>query len=268
MPPLPQLPLSRLHVHACLASLCACVCVHVCMCVFVCMYACVCMCVHVCACVCVCVWMCVRVRVCVEACVQVCARVRRVRGCVYWLPVGCPPVRQRTAVSACVDGPVRAGGGDPRQPAPHQSAASRCPQRGRVGSDACRVALAGRGGWAGPAGWAQMRLGLRGLCRPGATPTVHGSQPFWIRQSDLLLLLCGLLAPLALSLSRRVLTSPYRVLELISSVPNVRDSGRYPIVGPCRPSPGGIKGPLRHARSPGPQVIYSPARDESVDAEF
>ena len=79
------------------------------------------------------------------------------------------------------------------------------------------VALAGRGGWAGPAGWAQMRLGLRGLCRPGATPTVHGSQPFWIRQSDLLLLLCGLLAPLALSLSRRVLTSPYRVLELISS---------------------------------------------------
>jgi hypothetical protein len=54
---------------------------------------------------------------------------------------------------------------------------------GGLKSDACRVALAGRGGWA------QMRLGLRGLCRSGATPTVHGSQPFWIRQSDLLLLL-------------------------------------------------------------------------------
>ena len=44
--------------------------------------------------------------------------------------------------------------------------------------------------------------------------------------SDLLLLLCGLLAPLALSLSRRVLTSPYRVLELISRVISVRDAGR------------------------------------------
>ena len=32
------------------------------------------------------------------------------------------------------------------------------------------------------------------------------------------------------------------------------------VVGPCRPR---IKGPL-HARSPGPQVIYSPARDRSV----
>ena len=29
------------------------------------------------------------------------------------------------------------------------------PQQGRVGSDACRVALAGRGGWASPAGWAR-----------------------------------------------------------------------------------------------------------------
>ena len=47
-----------------------------------------------------------------------------------------------------------------------------------------------------------------------------------IRQSDLLLLLCGLLAPLALSLSRRMLTSPYRVLEFISRVISVRDAGR------------------------------------------
>ena len=52
-------------------------------------------------------------------------------------------------------------------------------------------------------------------------------QPFSIiRQSDLLLLLYGLLAPLAFSLSRRVLTSPYRVLELISRVISVRDAGR------------------------------------------
>ena len=129
-------------------------------------------------------------------------------------------------------------------------AASRCPQQGRVGSDACRVALAGRGGWAGPAGWAQMRLGLRGLCRPGATPTVHGSQPFLIRQSDLLLLLCGLLAPLALSLSRAHLPLPTKFL--ISRVP--QRAGCRAVVGPCRPR---IKGPL-HARSPGPQVIFRP----------
>ena len=47
-----------------------------------------------------------------------------------------------------------------------------------------------------------------------------------IRHSYYFLLLCGLLAPLALSLSRRVLTSPYRVLELISRVISVRDAGR------------------------------------------
>ena len=134
---------------------------------------------------------------------------------------------------------------------PRQPAASRCPQRGRVGSGACRVALAGRGGWAGPAIWAPMRLGLRGLCRSGATPTVHGSQLFLIRQSDLLLLLCGLLAPLALSLSL-VLTSPYR--RSFSS-PGCRfRAGLRAAVGPCRPR---IKGPL-HARSPGPQVIFRP----------
>ena len=34
------------------------------------------------------------------------------------------------------------------------------------------------------------------------------------------------LLSLSLSLSRRVLTSPYRVLELISRVISVRDSGR------------------------------------------
>ena len=90
---------------------------------------------------------------------------------------------------------------------PRQPAASRCPQRGRVGSGACRVALAGRGGWAGPASWAPS--GSRGLPEGCNSPKVHGSQSFLIRQSDLLLLLCGLLAPLALSLSL-VLTSPYR----------------------------------------------------------
>ena len=95
-----------------------------------------------------------------------------------------------------------------------------------MGSDACRVALAGRGGWAGPAGWAQ---GLGHVGHAGGVQLPEGPrvQPFSIiRQSDLLLLLCGLLAPLALSLSRRVLTSPYRVLELISRVISVRDAGR------------------------------------------
>ena len=53
---------------------------------------------------------------------------------------------------------------------------------------------------------------------------VHGSQLFLIRQSDLLLLLCGLLAPLALSLSRAHLPLPTKFL--ISSVPSVRDAGR------------------------------------------
>ena len=71
-----------------------------------------------------------------------------------------------------------------------------------------------------------MRLGSRGLPEGCNSPKVHGSQSFLIRQSDLLLLLCGLLAPLALSLSRRVLTPPYRVLELISRVISVRDAGR------------------------------------------
>ena len=55
------------------------------------------------------------------------------------------------------------------------------------------------------------------------SPKVHGSQLFLIRQSDLLLLLCGLLAPLALSLSRAHLPLPTKFL--ISSVPSVRDSG-------------------------------------------
>ena len=75
---------------------------------------------------------------------------------------------------------------------------------------------------------------------------------FIFRQSDLLLLLCDLLAPLAPSLSRRVLTSPYCVLELVFRVP--QRAGCRAVVGPCRPR---IKGPL-HARSPGPQVIFRP----------
>ena len=71
-----------------------------------------------------------------------------------------------------------------------------------------------------------------------------------IRQSDLLLLLCGLLAPLALSLSRAHLPLPTKFL--ISRVP--QRAGLRAVVGPCRPR---IKGPL-HARSPGPQVIFRP----------
>ena len=133
---------------------------------------------------------------------------------------------------------------------PRQPAASRCPQRGRVGSGACRVALAGRGGWAGPAIWAPMRLGLRGLCRSGATPTVHGSQLFLIRQSDLLLLLCGLLAPLALSLSRAHLPLPTKFAHL----QGVAACG---MPGGSRAMPSPKLGTL-HARSPGPQVIFRP----------
>ena len=64
-------------------------------------------------------------------------------------------------------------------------------------------------------------------CRRGSTPQRStGQQPFLIRHSYSLLLL-----PLVYSLlliSRRVLTSPDRVLELDSSpvVPSVRDAGR------------------------------------------
>ena len=118
-----------------------------------------------------------------------------------------------------------------------------------MGSDACRVALAGRGGWAGPAGWARgwVTWDMPEGCN---SPKVHGSQPFLIRQSDLLLLLCGLLAPLALSLSRAHLPLPTKFL--ISRVP--QRAGCRAVVGPCRPR---IKGPL-HARSPGPQVIFRP----------
>ena len=51
-------------------------------------------------------------------------------------------------------------------------------------------------------------------------------QPFSIiRHSYLLLLLPLVYSLLSLSLSRRVLTSPYRVLELVFRVPSVRDSG-------------------------------------------
>ena len=99
----------------------------------------------------------------------------------------------------------------------------------------------GRGGWVT---WATGGVQL---------PEGPRVQPFSIiRQSDLLLLLCGLLAPLALSFSRRVLTSPYRVLELVFRVS--QRAGLRAVVGPCRPR---IKGPL-HARSPGPQVIFRP----------
>ena len=143
---------------------------------------------------------------------------------------------------------------------PRQPAASRCPQRGRVGSGACRVALAGRGGWAGPAIWAQMRLGLRGLCRSGATPTVHGSQLFLIRQSDLLLLLCGLLAPLALSLSRAHLPLPTKFL-----ISRVSLSCGTP--GGSRAMPSPYQGTLACPK-PGTPGDFSPARDISVDAEF
>ena len=52
-----------------------------------------------------------------------------------------------------------------------------------------------------------------------------------IRQSDLLLLLCGLLAPLALSPSRAHLPLPTKFL--ISSVP--QRAGLRAVVGPCRP---------------------------------
>ena len=109
---------------------------------------------------------------------------------------------------------------------------------------------AGRGGWAGPANWAQMRLGSRGLPEGCNSPKVHGSQSFLIRQSDLLLLLCGLLAPLALSLSRAHPPLPTKLL--ISREP--QRAGCRAVVGPCCPR---IKGPL-HARSPGPQVIFRP----------
>jgi len=135
---------------------------------------------------------------------------------------------------------------------PRQPAASRCPQRGRVGSGACRVALAGRGGWAGPAIWAPMRLGLRGLCRSGATPTVHGSQLFLIRQSDLLPLLCGLLAPLALSLSLAACSPP--PTDEVSHLQGVAACGTP---GGSRAMPSPKLGTL-HARSPGPQVIFRP----------
>ena len=119
-----------------------------------------------------------------------------------------------------------------------------------MGSDACRVALAGRGGWAGPAGWAQ---GLGHVGHAGGVQLPEGPrvQPFSIiRQSDLLLLLCGLLAPLALSLSRAHLPPPTKFL--ISS-----GSAACGMPGGSRAMPSPKLGTL-HARSPGPQVIFRP----------
>ena len=76
---------------------------------------------------------------------------------------------------------------------------------GRLGTDEARVT------WDMPEG-----------CN---SPKVHGSQLFLIRQSDLLLLLCGLLAPFALSLSL-VLTSPYRRSFSSPVFRSVQDAGR------------------------------------------
>ena len=103
-------------------------------------------------------------------------------------------------------------------------------------------------------------LGSRGLPEGCNSPKVHGSQSFLIRQSDLLLLLCGLLAPLALSLSL-VLTSPYR--RSFSS-PVFLACG---MPGGSRAMPSPYQGTLACPK-PGTPGDFSPARDISVDAEF
>ena len=121
------------------------------------------------------------------------------------------------------------------------------PQQGRVGSDACRVALAGRGGWASPAGWARgwVTWDMPEGCN---SPKVHGSSR--VLFSGMLLLLYGLLAPLALSLSRAHLPPPTKSAHL-------QGSAACGMPGGSRAMPSPKLGTL-HARSPGPQVIFRP----------
>ena len=121
------------------------------------------------------------------------------------------------------------------------------PQQGRVGSDACRVALAGRGGWASPAGWARgwVTWDMPEGCN---SPKVHGSQLFLIRQSDLLLLLCGLLAPLALSLSRAHLPPPTKSAHL-------QGTAACGMPGGSRAMPSPYQGTLACPK-PGPPGIF------------
>ena len=110
---------------------------------------------------------------------------------------------------------AESGDGKHRDSQPHiclQPAGA--PQQGRVGSDACRVALAGRGGWASPAGWARgwVTWDMPEGCN---SPKVHGSSR--VLFSGMLLLLYGLLAPLALSLSRAHLPPPTKSAHLQGS---------------------------------------------------
>ena len=132
---------------------------------------------------------------------------------------------------------------------PRQPAASRCPPAGASGERCLPRCPRGprRMGWPGQLGAVWVTWAAGGVQLPEG-PRVKAFSI--IRQSDLLLLLCGLLAPLALPLSRAHLPLPTKFL--ISRVP--QRAGLRAVVGPCRPR---IKGPL-HARSPGPQVIFRP----------
>ena len=141
---------------------------------------------------------------------------------------------------------------------PRQPAASRCPQRGRVGSGACRVALAGRGGWAGPASWAPS--GSRGLPEGCNSLKVHGSRRFLLSGNPTCSSCSVVYLLLSLSLSL-VLTSPYR--RSFSS-PVFLACGTP---GGSRAMPSPYQGTLACPK-PGTPGDFSPARDISVDAEF
>ena len=123
-----------------------------------------------------------------------------------------------------------------------------------MGSDACRVALAGRGGWAGPAGWAQ---GLGHVGHAGGVQLPEGPrvQPFSIiRQSDLLHLLYASMVYSLLSLSLSLAACSPPPTDEVSHLQGTAACGTP---GGSRAMPSPKLGTL-HARSPGPQVIFRP----------
>ena len=130
-----------------------------------------------------------------------------------------------------MDGPVRAGRRRSATASPTFACSQQVPPAGAGGERCLPRCPRGprRMGWPGHVGTDEARATWAlpiGCNSHGPRATVS-----LIRQSDLLLLLCGLLAPLALSLSRAHLPLPTKFL--ISREP--QRAGLRAVVGPCLP---------------------------------
>ena len=90
----------------------------------------------------------------------------------------------------------------------------------------------------------QLTKSVRGLCRPGASPTVHGShEPFWIRHSYMYMSMCMYLLTCTCSSCSHWLV--YSLLSLSRSLaacspPPTASSSSSPVFLACR-TPGGSR---------------------------